>query len=405
MVGSLSVAQAQRRAWAVLLLSFVGFLLLAATVAYGLMWYVRSAVEVREATLQVVAGDTVFVRDRVDGAWRQAIGEVRLREGEAVRARSESKAFVAFFDGSNMIIFPDTEVQIVELRNARFLSKARTLKLTVNSGTVRLAVAPSAEYPRVHFEVDTPTATMVVRRPEGASVRVDVAGTDGLSSSFMVRRGEASVTARGSTVKAVEGTRVIVPDGLAPSGPVTSGIDLVRNGNFRAGAEDWQINRPEAADGSERNGEVYFIGEEGGGPTVRMARLGGNNSHADLGIAQDLNCDVSDFEALELRLRFRVDYHSLSGGGVLATEYPLIVKVTYKDAFGRLREFYRGFYYHNEDGNPVENGQLVSKGQWVDASIDLFALAPRPSYLVSLSLFASGHDFDSRIASVSIEGR
>jgi len=136
-----------------------------------------------------------------------------------------------------------------------------------------------------------------------------------------------------------------------------------------------------------------------------MVRLGGNNTHADLGIAQDLEQDVSDFEKLQLRLRLRVDYHSLSGGGVLASEYPLIVKLVYMDAFGRSQEFYRGFYYHNEEGNPVDNGELVPRGEWMDVTVDLFSIVPRPAYLISLSLFASGHDFDSRVSGVSIEGR
>ncbi len=401
---SLSVAQAHRRAWFVLFLSFLGFLVLAATLGYGVIVYLRSAVEVRGATLQVVAGETVFVRDKTDGSWRQAVGEARLREGEAVRTLGESKAFVAFFDGSNMLVFPGTELQILEVRNARFLSKVRTFRIGLKAGSVRLAVAPSAEFPRVHFQVETPTATMVVRRQEGASVRIDVSGEAGLASSFMVRRGEASVTAQGATVRVPEGTRVTVPYGAAPNEPDYSGIELVTNGNFAAGTDGWQTNRPEAADGTDQNGEVYFLSDQPGA-SVRLARLGGNNTHADLGISQTLNWDVSDFDSLQLRLRFKVDYHSLSGGGVLASEYPLIVKLIYKDAFGRSQEFYRGFYYHNEDGNPVDNGQQVVQGQWTDLALDLFSLVPRPTYLVSVSLFASGHDFDSKISYISIKGK
>jgi hypothetical protein len=389
----------------VLIGSFACFLILAGWLAYGVVWYVRSAVEVRGALLQVVAGESVFVKDRSESAWRQALGEVRLREGDAVRTRGGGKAFIALFDGSNIILYPGTEVHLSEVRNARFVSRVRTIKISVSVGTIRLAVAPSAEYPRVHFQVDTPTATMVVRRPDGASIRVDVMGTDGLTSSFMVRRGEAAVTARGNTVKVPEGTRVTVPDGAPPSEPMAGGIELVRNGNFVGGYEGWQINRPEAADGTDRNGEVYFVPGDGFGSWVRMVRLGGNNTHADLGIAQDLEQDVSDFEKLQLRLRLRVDYHSLSGGGVLASEYPLIVKLVYMDAFGRSQEFYRGFYYHNEEGNPVDNGELVPRGEWVDVTVDLFSIVPRPAYLISLSLFASGHDFDSRVSGVSIEGR
>ncbi len=403
-VSELSVVRAERRAWLVLISAFIAFWLVMGVLAFGALWYVRHATEIRNATLQVVSGDTVFVRSREDPNWRQASGESRIREGDTVRTRGDSKAFIGFFDGSNAILFPGSELRIEETRNARFLSRIRTIRLVLLSGSLRVSVASSSDFPRVHFEVDTPSGTLIIRRPEGASVRVDVKGDAGLRSLFMVRRGEATVTAMQKSVRLTEGSMVVVPYGREPTGPSAAGLELIRNGNFQAGLEEWQINRPEAADGTELNGEVYLVDAEGS-RVVRFARLGGNTTHADLGIAQDLNVDVSDFEELMLRLRIRIDYQSLSGGGVMASEYPLIVKVTYKDAFGRPQEFYRGFYYQNKDGNPVENGQNVTQGIWVDEQFDLFSLVPRPSYLLSISLFASGHDFDSSAVLVSLVAR
>ena len=44
---------------------------------------------------------------------------------------------------------------------------------------------------------------------------------------------------------------------------------------------------------------------------------------------------------------------SLSGGGYLGTEYPLMLRLRYRDAAGNGQTWYRGFYYQNPELRPI----------------------------------------------------
>jgi hypothetical protein len=94
------------------------------------------------------------------------------------------------------------------------------------------------------------------------------------------------------------------------------------------------------------------------------------------------------------------------------SEYPVVVKLTYRDRQNRPAAWLRGYFSHNEENLPVPNGERVIEGEWVTREIDLLRLVdvagkpvePAPMVLEMLDIYAEGHDFEARVAAISIVG-
>jgi hypothetical protein len=140
---------------------------------------------------------------------------------------------------------------------------------------------------------------------------------------------------------------------------------------------------------------------------VRFTRLGSRNSHYENGIYQPINRDVSDFVLLKLSFDLRVLYQSLSGGGYLGSEYPVMVRVVYQDASGNQQQYVRGFYVHNRDNYPTTNGEAVPANLWVPFEKNLFDsdVGPPPVRLLGIFISASGWDYDSEVRAISLRAQ
>ena len=115
-----------------------------------------------------------------------------------------------------------------------------------------------------------------------------------------------------------------------------------------------------------------------------------------------MDVDLWDYEKLILAAGFRILSHSLSGGGWQGTEYPLMLRVYYRDASGGKVPWYRGYFLHNAEGFPVVNGVRVSPDEWQHVEIDLLALTPRPWRIETVQVVAQGWDFASAVREVHL---
>ena len=96
---------------------------------------------------------------------------------------------------------------------------------------------------------------------------------------------------------------------------------------------------------------------------------------------------------------------SLSGGGWLASEYPLAVKLRYRDDSGNEATLVRGFYMQNQENRPTLGGQLVPGGIWVPFTVDLFdhiQVNPRPLHILWLEIEASGWEYESYATNIQL---
>ncbi|MCS7003012.1 MAG: hypothetical protein NZ518_09205, partial [Dehalococcoidia bacterium] len=120
----------------------------------------------------------------------------------------------------------------------------------------------------------------------------------------------------------------------------------------------------------------------------------------------DINVDVTEFWTLRLAVEGAVVAHSVSGGGWVGTEYPLMVRVKYRAADGSEDMIVRGFYAQNDAGNPTDNGSPVMFNQWFQFTLDhdLMTRPVRPRQILSVEVVAGGHDYESFIRQVSLIG-
>lgn len=343
--------------------------------------------------LQVLKGTTLWLpsggRQEVNAADGASISD-----GGQVRTATDSKAFLSLFDGSNVTLWPDTTLRVVNSEATAYSPNDTRLILAQDHGHARYAVAIPATSSR-HFEVQSPQANILLR--EG-SYKVDV--TDA-ATVVTVSVGSATVSAGNHAVEVLHGEWTTVNNGGQPSKPVSSVHSLVADGDFSHGFEGWQPGARAVEDNIP--GRVT-VQEESNQPFVEFERSG-SSKHAEDFIHQTLNQDVTDEGILKLDFQLRIIEQTLSGGGILGSEYPLIVRVHYRDSAGNEQEWVHGFYIQNDDNHPTPSADSVIPNQWTDESFNLFdssVVSPRPSEILWIEFAASGHGFRSDVSRIDL---
>lgn len=384
-----------RLAWRVTLGAFLLLAALVTGIPVARNWYVNAAIEPRGAFTTPIDG-VVFLRRQGTGDWLAARPDEKIVPGDVIRTAQNARAFVTLFDQSTVLLYPSSTLRVLRAEEGRFRRQKRSVVLELSQGRARLGVAPAADPAVAFFQLRTPQAE--VHLGEGSySADVSKEGTQ-VSARF----GEATAhTAQGSA-QARGGQRLVAPTGGPPSGAQPLRRDLVSNGLFaeREGAlpSSWQarVHSDQAPEGS------VSLNAQPGAVTFRRQGTG----HAETAIYQILDADLWDFERVVLSAEIRILDHSLSGGGWQGTEYPLMLKVTYRDNEGGIIPWYRGYYRFNRDNNPVRSGvgfgEQVASSDWQQIQIDLLAQAPRPWRLQRVEVVAEGWDYESAIRELHV---
>ncbi|HVC32432.1 MAG TPA: FecR family protein [Chloroflexota bacterium] len=384
---------AERLAWTVLGVAFVVFCFMLLGIPQAARWYVVHAMTERPVQLQVLKGTTFLLpsggRQEVN-----AFDGMAISAGSRIRTAADSKAFLSLFDGSNIQLWPETTLHVVNAESTRYSSNDTRLVLSQDQGHARYEVAMPTTLSR-RFELFTPQADVLLR--EG-SYKVEVANG---TTTVTVSDGSATVSVGSHAVEALRGEWVKVPTGGIPSKPGPSIHDLIANGDFSQGWEGWQ----QGTRGVEDNvpGRIS-IGEEADRSFVEFERTG-SDKHAEDYIHKTLNEDVTDESTLKFNFQLRVQQQSLPGGGILGSEYPLIARVHYRDSAGNEADWMRGFYIQTDKDHPTTNGASVIANQWTDESYNLFdssVVSPRPAEILWIEIAASGHEYSSDVTRVEL---
>lgn len=369
---------------------------MATLLPFGLRRFWVHATVAKEGTLDVVTG-TVRIGHRGATADVAADSGAPILEGYTIKTDNTSRALITLFDGSTILIFENSEFTVLDLRRSRFTQEMTQITLEERLGRLRVGVAPPTTR-QLRFVVKTPQAEVAL---DDGSYAIEV-GAQG--SALSVRVGAGVVTSAKSSVAVVAGQRSTVAAGKAPSPAGPAALDLVLNSSFVQRDVGWTA-RSEVETGRTDDipGQTIFQSDTDT-PSVRFLRRGSRNSHGENGVYQAINRDVSDFVTLKLSLDFRLIYQSLSGGGYLGSEYPLMVLVTYRDEKGTQVTWARGFYYQNDAGYPTTYGEQMPVDIWIPYEKDLKLLEgyPTPYRLLSVEVLASGWDYESLVKSVSI---
>ena len=191
-----------------------------------------------------------------------------------------------------------------------------------------------------------------------------------------------------------------------PPQPVTGAErDLLANGSFRDTlSEGWRVFNDQGTDGGNVDGRVETVVDEGR-PAVRFVRNGGQGNHCETVLEQTINRQLSEpITSLKVRAWVKVRYQSLSGGGYLSSEYPLMIRIQYRDAYDSETEWIQGFYYQNVAGTPTTYGQEIPRDRWYPFESEnlLDKLSIKPYKIISVRVYASGWDYDSLISDVHL---
>jgi hypothetical protein len=387
--------RAERRAWLVIWLAFATFCLLLASAVKYLVDYVTTAEIDLVAGVEVPRG-TIFVQTPGGPKYQLAASELAVGTVIEPSRGSNPPASVRLhlFDDSRVIAEAGSALELVRMDVGRFINQ-RTIMLRQTDGPV-------------HYQAD---GEIHVQVPNGM-VRMHDADTtvwvDGDRTTVLVYSGAAHVESGSSSAD-------IDTDQRAEFGVdhvITRGDraeQLLPDGDFADQDDSWQPhddqNGPKDVAGVRDLNTQLVDGVSM--PVLRITRNSVTQAHGETGLEQKLNIPVSGYRHLWLDAWIRVDHQSLSGGGQLGSEYPMMFALEYEGTQeGSAPNWYHGFYAANPEGLRVDQGQEVPLGEWINYRIDLMTQEDlrKPYRITKLTVMGQGHSYDARVANIRLIG-
>ncbi len=392
----------ERVAWLVLLLAFTCFCLIIVGVPLGIRWYLMNAETQHKASVESLVGTIVIEPPVGQGPTPLGKGQkMDISAGTVIRVDETSEAVVTFFDHSFMRLFGGATVRLDRSSSPRYKwgILPNTIHLSVLGGRAQIGTALSLNS-ALDFRVSTLQAKTILNADGSYAIE-----TNNEMCEIIAYRGQAEVTAAGETVTVASRERTQVHLNQAPQATTGVARNLLVNGDFGARSyEGWRVFNNQGNDGGQVDGSAEIVVDEGRWAN-RFTRIGGHGNHCETIIEQNLDKQLPDpITSLSVRAMVKVSYQSLSGGGYLSSEYPLMIRLTYRDIYDSEAEWVQGFYYQNADGNPIMFGQQIPHDSWYlfDSGNLLESLPIRPYKLVRLRVYASGWDYESLISDINL---
>lgn len=392
----------ERIAWIFLIASAVIFCLIVVGIPLGIRYMVHFTRQEQKALVESISGTVVVEPPLGRGAIPLSKGQsMSVPVGTLVRADEASEAVVTFYDHSFMRVFPGSTVRLTQMSAKRY-KKGRVpniINLTLVNGHLQIGTALATES-ELQCTVDTFQGSATLA-PDG-SYSLE---TNNDQTEIATHRGTAIVKAQGQTVILEARQRTSIEINQPPHIATSMARDVLINGDFNADlSQGWRIFNDQGNDGGVVDGSVTVVVDEGR-RAVQMIRIGGNGNHCETGLEQVLNRTLSDpTTALSVRATLKVANQSLSGGGYLSSEYPLIIRLTYRDMYDNEAEWVQGFYYQNIANNPTMYGLQIPQNRWYyyDSGNLLDMLPVKPYKLIRLRVYASGWDYQSLLSDIAL---
>jgi len=410
-----------RRAWLVLGLASLTFALLLSGLFASANWVYRNATEPESARLSVVSGSGALIRSPGDSDWRLVSDTVVVREGDRVSTALGTVTTLTLFDGSTVEVTEDTIVRIARMRSSRFLNRTKLVVLEPERGTIYVGMAARGDY--AISEIKTRIGNLEVtmsdepgRSSNGAylvEITDDPPGAELTDQAVRVAvlHGAADLR-RGSERMTLEANQQTMIDPAGTFGEVTSVVrELVVNGDFSSGLSGWiefeQTSQRFA--GESRGTLVELVQDEttlGEGVVVELIKAGDWDDVAQVGIRQRIGKTLRVHTSLLLSFEARIVAQQPSVGSSEASDFPLVIQIDYVDVDGNEQRWTHG-YYAVEDRTtvghiPSQIATRVDLDAWQRIIFDLRGLSPLPKQITSIVLYASGQNYQTRVANVSL---
>lgn len=410
----------QRLAWLILFGSFFTCLFLSVSAPLGLRAFLQNATQPLDTTVLANQG-TVGIN--VDNGPRRAVlvGEPPQSVEGATTIQTDTTASALV-----NVMPPDEEDPLAVLQlsgnSTARLAQATAprfglseqpymLSLDVQGGQVRFFLPPFDGRPVV-MTLTTPHGSAEVREPGRYTLEV----TSEAMQATVQNEGELLVSAQGESLIIGPGERAEVVTGALPAGPLDPARDLMRNGDFSEGLDNWASFAWRVELPDQPKGETV-VSPVGRNPVLRFERDG--VGHADVRVTQSINQDVSGYESLRLSATLRILHQSLGVCGIQGSECPLFIIINYIDDSGVGRVWQHGFFAEGTVDDNLTPGACIScavvqrpheripLAQFFFYEVDLIQeLATQgflpPRYIESVTLVGSGHSFTSEISDVAL---
>ncbi len=392
----------ERIAWIFLITACCIFFLIVIGIPLGIRHLVRTSQQEQKALVEAISGTIVVEPPLGPEAVPLSKGEsMAVPVGTLIRADETSEATISFFDHSFMRVFSGTTVRLNQMTAKRYPKGQvpNIIDLTLVNGHLQIGTAISSTTP-LQFTINT-FQSGVVLYPDG-SYSIE---TNNMQTEVSTYRGQAVVTAQGQSVTLDERQRTTVEINQPPHTASPMARDLLTNGTFDEPlGEAWRIFNDQGTDGGTVDGIAKVVVDEGR-RAYQFYRSGSNGNHCETGLEQVLNKQLPDpMTSLSIRATLKIKEQNLSGGGYLSSEYPLIIRLTYRDAYDNEAEWIQGFYIQNTANNPTMYGLQIPADRWYfyDSGNLLNMLPVRPSKLIRLRVYASGWDYNSLISDIAL---
>lgn len=411
----------QRLAWIILAGGFVSCILLTIAVPVALNAFVQNSSQSLDIAVQANQG-TVGIEEQNGPRRAVLVGEPPQTIGPQTSIRTDTTASSLMTVTSaeqaepllTMQVASNSSLQLNQADAPRFRVSNHPYRMNIDlqAGRVRLDVPPSGTRP-VEIDVTTPQGGRIHLIDPG---RYMLEANNDSTQVTVQGEGRASVSSLGETLVLGPDQRAEVTTDSTPSGPLDPARDLIRNGDFDEGLDNWALFSWQVELPDQPKGETT-VQPNGGNPVLRFERQG--VGHADVRLTQSVNQDVSDYESLRLLSTLRVVDHSLGVCGVQGSECPLFVIVNYRDETGVSRVWQHGFFANGTVDDNLTPGACIScavvqrphdrvpQGQLYFYDVDLIqemasqGVLP-PSFIESVTLVGSGHSFTTEVSDVAL---
>ncbi len=402
-----------RVAWFVLLANLFACCVLAVAVPLGARSFILHSTRAEFASVTATQGTVqVWPRSEKDPV---AVPDRRsVTEGSAVVTDDKAKALLTLSSDTTgerldttIQLDPNTAIVLQKARAPRFQWSTDPHEIGLDLREGRIYLTTQHEDDRdVQMQVMTPQAELTL--VQGA-FDVLVLGDQ---TQVRARSGGGLVQSEGRQVAINGGERVVVKAGQPPELPVPDTLNLVLNGSFEGRiSPPWQ-NYVNLGKADLEPGKVT-LEEVGQGQAVRFTRKTEDGAPNEVGLVQDVNRDVQGYDSLVLRFDLELLNQSVPGGGYQASEYPVMVRIDYTDVNGKDQFWVHGFYYLDLPPGvtwvPADTrGEKIPLGvRYNYESPNLFQLLKdaRPAHINKITIYAAGHDYDSRVSDLALTVR
>ncbi len=394
----------ERIAWIILSTAFGIFCSLTILIPFTVRWYVINITDPFSTEVTSVRGTVLIGDPAAELSFSLTDGNTTaVEESFDVSTDDTSQAILTFFDDSSLTMYGNTSIILHETREPRFDLSPNPTRIVIEVEKGRVRATSSRSRTDLTFDIHTPHALIELNQ---GSFSIEVNEKE---TQVTTRLGEAGVIGSDRKVVLKDGERALVGMNTPPTHPLPAAQNLLSDSSFNPlFTNSWETYAIEPIESVTTTVKVINLQNR---HVLQLRSDGQDNVHSEAGVIQEVNKDVRDFRSLQVFAEVRLVRQSLPGGGQLGSEFPIMLRLDYKDADNNDRSWYHGFYYAPPPENyilynqPDNSSERIARFFWYPYESDnlLTTLGPaKPVFIKSIRIYASGWIYEAMVANISL---